>query len=67
MPWLPFIAVKFPLFKENGFIHENLTGQTLKKIEISFRYINNIPTYFFHLHTCCSFSIASLIESFSLF
>ena len=40
-----FIAVKFPLFKENGLIHKNLIGRTLKKIGILFRYISNIPIY----------------------
>ena len=30
-----FIAVKFLLFKENGFIHEPFPGRTLKKIGIS--------------------------------
>ena len=27
-----FVAVKYLFFNENGFIHENLTWQTLKKI-----------------------------------
>ena len=32
-----FIDLKFLLFKENGFIHEILAGQTLKKIGVLIR------------------------------
>ena len=44
-----FIAVKFPFFKENGFIHENLTGRTLKNIAIFFIYISVIRVKMFVL------------------
>ena len=27
-----FVAVKFPFFKENGFVHKNMPGRTLKKL-----------------------------------